>query len=71
MSESCRASYHRCSRGARVKGRFSGALLSLVAENQQGRIAAAEDPSAPRVAEAFVARSRDHSLLTSPSNASG
>ena len=71
MSGSRGASNHRCSRDARVKGHFSGALLSPAAENPLGRIAAAEDPSAERGGEGSVARSRHDNLPSSPSKASG
>ena len=70
-SESRGASNHRCSRGARVKEQFSGALLSPAAENPRGRIAASEDPSAEREGEGSVARSRQGNLPSSPSKGSG
>ena len=70
MSQNRGASNLRCSRGARVKGQFSGALLNPAAENPLGRIAAAEEPSAERGGEGSVARSIRDNLPSSPSKAS-
>ena len=71
MSESRGARNHRCSRDARVNGQSAGRLLFPAAENPQGIIAAAEDPSAERGGEGLVARSRHDNLPSSPSKASG
>ena len=71
MSESRGASNHRSSRGDRVKGQFSGALVSPAAEKPLDRITADEDPSEERGGEGSVARSTRDNLPSSPSKASG
>lgn len=64
------ASSSRCSHGARVKIRSSGAFLNPAADYPPGRIAAAEDPSAERGDEGSVARSKQDNLPIFPSRAS-
>lgn len=69
MSESRGACNHRCYRGARVIGQFSGAFLNPASDHPLGKIAAAEDPPAERGAEGSVARSGHGNPPSSPSKA--